>query len=143
MHPFSPIREKQEVAPLIKESEYNQEARKQKQKTYYPKKGTVTLVYYNKRNYPNVYNQKEIQLQVMNQAYPFAFNSQKEGVQFNYHRSYINGLFFVMNDEDFNSIANTIPDSEKMIYRGYTLPNIENTKESNRSFTETYETRCK
>lgn len=120
-----------EVAPLIKESEYNQEARKQKQKMYYPKKGTVTLVYYNKRNYPNVYNQKEIQLQVMNQAYPFAFNGQKEGVQFNYHRSYINGLFFVMNDEDFNSIANTIPDSEKMIYRGYTLPNIENTKELN------------
>ncbi|MGH0598380.1 FtsX-like permease family protein [Bacillus mycoides] len=120
-----------EVAPLIKESEYNQEARKQKQKMYYPKKGTVTLVYYNKRNYPNVYNQKEIQLQVMNQAYPFAFNGQKEGVQFNYHPSYINGLFFVMNDEDFNSIANTIPDSEKMIYRGYTLPNIENTKELN------------
>lgn len=67
----------------------------------------------------------------MNQAYPFAFNGQKEGVQFNYHPSYINGLFFVMNDEDFNSIANTIPDSEKMIYRGYTLPNIENTKELN------------
>lgn len=36
-----------------------------------------------------------------------------------------------MNDEDFNSIANIIPDSEKMIYRGYTLPNIENTKELN------------
>ena len=27
-----------EVAPLIKQSEYNQEARKQKQKTYHPKK---------------------------------------------------------------------------------------------------------
>ncbi|MGV2483084.1 UNVERIFIED_CONTAM: ABC transporter permease, partial [Bacillus mycoides] len=72
-----------EVAPLIKESEYNQEARKQKQKTYHPKKGTVTLVYYNKRNHPNVYNQKEIQLQVINQTYQFAFNGQKEGVQFN------------------------------------------------------------
>ena len=120
-----------EVAPLIKESEYNQEARKQKQKTYHPKKGTVTLVYYNKRNYPNLYNQKEIQLQVMNQTYQFVYNGQKEGVQFNYHPSYINGLFFVMNDEDFDSIANTIPDSEKMIYRGYTLPNIENTKELN------------
>ncbi|PGM58327.1 ABC transporter permease [Bacillus cereus] len=120
-----------EVAPLIKESEYNQEARKQKQKTYHPKKGTVTLVYYNKRNHPNVYDQKDIQLQVMNQTYQFAFNGQKEGVQFNYHPAHINGLFFVMNDEDFESIANTIPDSEKMIYRGYTLSNIENTKELN------------
>ncbi|EJS77978.1 ABC transporter permease [Bacillus cereus] len=120
-----------EVASLIKESEYNQEARKQKQKTYHPKKGTVTLVYYNKRNHPNVYDKKEIQLQVMNQTYPFVFNGQKEGVQFNYHPSHINGLFFVMNDEDFDSIANKIPDPEKMIYRGYTLPNIENTKELN------------
>ncbi|MEK4098594.1 MULTISPECIES: ABC transporter permease [unclassified Bacillus (in: firmicutes)] len=120
-----------EVAPLIKESEYNQEARKQKQKTYHPKKGTVTLVYYNKRNHPNVYNQKEIQLQVINQTYQFAFNGQKEGVQFNYHPSHINGLFFVMNDEDFEIISNTITDSEKMIYRGYTLPNIENTKDLN------------
>ncbi|MFK4316781.1 MULTISPECIES: ABC transporter permease [unclassified Bacillus (in: firmicutes)] len=120
-----------EVAPLIKESEYNQEARKQKQKTYHPKKETVTLVYYNKRNHPNVYNQKEIQLQVINQTYQFAFNGQKEGVQFNYHPSHINGLFFVMNDEDFEIISNTITDSEKMIYRGYTLPNIENTKDLN------------
>ncbi|MED1627435.1 ABC transporter permease [Bacillus mycoides] len=120
-----------EVAPLIKESEYNQEARKQKQKTYHPKKGTVTLVYYNKRNHPNVYNQKEIQLQVINQTYQFAFNGQKEGVQFNYHPSHINGLFFVMNDEDFEIISNTITDSEKMIYRGYTLPSIENTKDLN------------
>ncbi|MBL2486524.1 ABC transporter permease, partial [Klebsiella pneumoniae] len=55
------------IVPLIKGSEYNQEARKQKQKMYYPKKGTVTLVYYNKYNNSNVYNQKEIQLQVMNQ----------------------------------------------------------------------------
>ncbi len=120
-----------EVAPLIKESEYNKEARKQKQKTYHPKKGTVTLVYYNKYNHPNVYDQKEIQLQVMNQTYSFVFNGQKEGVQFNYHPSHINGLFFVMNDKDFDSIANQVPDSEKMIYRGYTLPNIENTKELN------------
>lgn len=120
-----------EVAPLIKGSEYNQEARKQKQKTYHPKKGTVTLVYYNKRNHPNVYDQKEILLQVMNQTHQFAFNGQKEGVQFNYHPSHINGLFFVMNDEDFDSIANKMPDSEKMIYRGYILPNIENTKELN------------
>ncbi|AFH85839.1 ABC transporter permease [Bacillus anthracis] len=119
------------IVPLIKGSEYNQEARKQKQKTYYPKKGTVTLVYYNKYNNSNVYNQKEIQLQVMNQPYQFVFNGQKEGIQFNYHPSYINGLFFVMNDEDFDSIANQVPDSEKMIYRGYTLPNIENTKELN------------
>ncbi|PHD65514.1 ABC transporter permease [Bacillus toyonensis] len=120
-----------EVASLIKESEYNQEARKQKQKTYHPKKGTVTLVYYNERNDPNVYNQKGIQLQVMKQTYQFAFNGQKEGVQFNHHPSYINGLFFVMNDEDFASIANQVPESEKLIYRGYTLPNIENTKELN------------
>lgn len=120
-----------EVAPLIKESEYNKEARKQKQKTYHPKKGTVTLVYYNKYNHPNVYDQKEIQLQVMNQTYSFVFNGQKEGVQFNYHPSHINGLFFVMNDKDFDSIANQVPDSEKMIYRGYTLPNIENTKKLN------------
>ncbi len=83
-----------EVAPLIKESEYNQEARKQKQKTYHPKKGTVTLVFYNKYNRSNIYNQKEIQLQVMNQTYPFVFNGQKEGVQFNYHLAHINGLFF-------------------------------------------------
>ncbi|MGZ9773672.1 ABC transporter permease [Bacillus toyonensis] len=120
-----------EVAPLIKESEYNQEARKQKKKIYHPKKGTVTLVYYNKSNYPNVYNQKEIQLKVMNQTYPFVFNGQKEGARFNYHLAHINGLFFVMNDEDFDSIANKVPDSEKMIYRGYTLPNIENTKKLN------------
>lgn len=120
-----------EVAPLIKESEYNQEARKQKQKTYHPKKGTVTLVYYNKSKYPNVYNQTEIQLQVMNQTYQFVFNGQKEGAQFNYHLAHINGLFFVMNDEDFDSIANKIPDSEKMMYRGYTLSNIENTKKLN------------
>ncbi|PGB00952.1 ABC transporter permease [Bacillus toyonensis] len=120
-----------EVAPLIKESEYNQEARKQKQKTYHPKKGTVTLVYYNKYNHSNIYNQKEIQLQVMNQTYPFVFNGQKEGVRFNYHLAHINGLFFVMNDEDFDSIANKVPDSEKMMYRGYTLPNIENTKKLN------------
>ncbi|CKE74411.1 ABC transporter permease [Bacillus paranthracis] len=120
-----------EVAPLIKESEYNQEARKQKQKTYHPKKGTVTLVFYNKYNRSNIYNQKEIQLQVMNQTYPFVFNGQKEGVQFNYHLAHINGLFFVMNDEDFDRIANKVPDSEKMMYRGYTLPNIENTKKLN------------
>lgn len=120
-----------EVAPLIKESEYNQEARKQKQKTYHPKKGTVTLVYYSKYNHPYMYDRKEIQLQVMNQTYSFVFNGQKEGIQFNYHPSHINGLFFVMNDEDFDSIANKVPDSEKMIYRGYTLPNIENTKELN------------
>lgn len=120
-----------EVTPLIKESEYNQEARKQKQKTYHPKKGTVTLVYYNKYNHPNIYDQKEIQFQVMNRTYSFVFNGQKEGIQFNYHPSHINGLFFVMNDEDFDSIANQIPDSEKMIYRGYTLLNIENTKELN------------
>jgi len=120
-----------EVAPLIKESEYNQEARKQKQKTYHPKKGTVTLVYYSKYNYPYIYDQKEIQLQIMNQTYSFVFNGQKEGVQFNYHPSYINGLFFVMHDEDFDSIANKVPDSEKMIYRSYTLPNIENTKKLN------------
>ncbi|HFK1768306.1 TPA: ABC transporter permease [Bacillus paranthracis] len=120
-----------EVAPLIKESEYNQEARKQKQKTYHPKKGTVTLVFYNKYNRSNIYNQKEIQLQVMNQTYPFVFNGQKEGVQFNYHLAHINGLFFVMNVEDFDRIANKVPDSEKMMYRGYTLPNIENTKKLN------------
>ncbi|MDA1498313.1 ABC transporter permease [Bacillus cereus group sp. TH41-1LC] len=120
-----------EVAPLIKESEYNQKARKQKQKTYHPKKGTVTLVFYNKYNRSNIYNQKEIQLQVMNQTYPFVFNGQKEGVQFNYHLAHINGLFFVMNDEDFDRIANKVPDSEKMMYRGYTLPNIENTKKLN------------
>ncbi|MED0872312.1 ABC transporter permease [Bacillus mobilis] len=120
-----------EVAPLIKESEYNQEARKQKQKTYHLKKGTVTLVSYNKYNHPNIYNQKEIQLQVMNQTYPFVFNGQKEGVRFNYHLAHINGLFFVMNDKDFDSIANKVPDSEKMMYRGYTLPNIENTKKLN------------
>ncbi|TCW56298.1 putative ABC transport system permease protein [Bacillus thuringiensis] len=120
-----------EVAPLITESEYNQEARKQKQKTYHPKKGTVTLVYYSKYNHPYIYDQKEIQLQVMNQTYSFLFNGQKEGLQFNYHPSHINGLFFVMNDEDFESIANKVSDSEKMIYRGYTLPNIENTKELN------------
>ena len=76
-------------------------------------KGTVTLVYYNKYNNSNVYNQKEIQLQVMNQPYQFVFNYQKEGIQFNYHPSYINGLFFVMNDKDFDSIANQVPDSEK------------------------------
>ncbi len=98
---------------------------------YRPKKGTVTLVYYNKYNNSNVYNQKEIQLQVMSQPYSFVFNGQKEGVQFNYHPSYINGLFFVMNDEDFDSIANQVLDSEKMIYRGYTLPNIEKTKKLN------------
>lgn len=91
----------------------------------------MTLVYYNKYNNSNVYNQKEIQLQVMNQPYQFVFNGQKEGVQFNHHPSYINGLFFVMNDEDFDSIANQVPDSEKMIYRGYTLPNIEKTKKLN------------
>ncbi|PFW58616.1 ABC transporter permease [Bacillus cereus] len=120
-----------EVAPLIKESEYNQEARKQKHKTYHPKKGTVTLVYYSKYNHSYIYDQKEIQLQVINQTYSFVFNGQKEGVQFNYHPSHINGLFFVMNDEDFDSIASKVPDSEKMIYRGYTLPNIENTKKLN------------
>lgn len=91
----------------------------------------MTLVYYNKYNNSNVYNQKEIQLQVMNQPYQFVFNGQKEGVQFNHHPSYINGLFFVMNDEDFDSIANQVPDSETMIYRGYTLPNIEKTKKLN------------
>ncbi|AWC29976.1 ABC transporter permease [Bacillus cytotoxicus] len=120
-----------EIATLMKESEYNQEARKQGQKTYHPKKGSVTLVYYNKYNHPNMYDQKEIQLQVMNQTYSFVFNGQKEGIQFNYHPSQINGLFFVMHDEDFDGIANKVPDSEKMIYRGYTLPNIENTKELN------------
>ena len=67
----------------------------------------------------------------MNQPYQFVFNGQKEGVQFNHHPSYINGLFFVMNDEDFDSIANQVPDSETMIYRGYTLPNIEKTKKLN------------
>lgn len=46
---------------------------------YRPKKGTVTLVYYNKYNNSNVYNQKEIQLQVMSQPYSFVFNGQKEG----------------------------------------------------------------
>ncbi|EMA6342819.1 ABC transporter permease [Bacillus cytotoxicus] len=120
-----------EIATLMKESEYNQEARKQGQKTYHPKKGTVTLVYYNKYNHPNIYNQKEIQLQVMNQTYPFVYNGQKEGIAFNYHPSHINGLFFVMNDEDFASIANKVPDSEKMIYRGYILSNIENSRELN------------
>ncbi|MCU5330411.1 ABC transporter permease [Bacillus wiedmannii] len=128
---FQSNKEETEVAPLIKESEYNQEARRQKQKTYHPKKGTVTLVYYSKYNHPYIYDQKEIQLQVINQTYSFVFNGQKEGVQLNYHPSHINGLFFVMNDEDFDSIANKVPDSEKMIYRGYTLPNIENTKELN------------
>ena len=49
----------------------------------------------------------------MNRPYQFVFNGQKEGIQFNYHPSYINGLFFVMNDEDFDSIANQVPDSEK------------------------------
>ena len=73
----------------------------------------MTLVYYNKYNNSNVYNQKEIQLQVMNQPYQFVFNGQKEEVQFNHHPSHINGLFFVMNDEDFDSIANKVPDSEK------------------------------
>ncbi|PEM89078.1 ABC transporter permease [Bacillus wiedmannii] len=128
---FQSNKEETEVAPLIKESEYNQEARRQKQKTYHPKKGTVTLVYYSKYNHPYIYDQKEIQLQVINQTYSFVFNGQKEGVQLNYHPSHINGLFFVMNDEDFDSIANKVPDSEKMIYRGYILPNIENTKELN------------
>ncbi|PRT24647.1 ABC transporter permease [Bacillus wiedmannii] len=128
---FQSNKEETEVAPLIKESEYNQEARRQKQKTYDPKKGTVTLVYYSKYNHPYIYDQKEIQLQVINQTYSFVFNGQKEGVQLNYHPWHINGLFFVMNDEDFDSIANKVPDSEKMIYRGYTLPNIENTKELN------------
>ncbi|PEP96246.1 ABC transporter permease [Bacillus wiedmannii] len=128
---FQSNKEETEVAPLIKESEYNQEARRQKQKTYHPKKGTVTLVYYSKYNHPYIYDQKEIQLQVINQTYSFVFNGQKEGVQLNYHPSHINGLFFVMNDEDFDSIANKVPGSEKMIYRGYILPNIENTKELN------------
>lgn len=116
-------------ATLIRASEYNKEAKKQGQKMYDPKRGTVTLVYYNNYNGPTLYNKKKVQLNVSGQTYQYTFNGQKEGAQFNYHPSQINGMFFVMNDQDFNSIANTIPDSEKIIYRGYTLGNIENTKE--------------
>lgn len=36
-----------------------------------------------------------------------------------------------MNDEDFNHIEATIPDVEKIVYRGYTLNNIEDTKKFN------------
>ena len=67
-----------EVAPLIKESEYNQEARKQNRKRIILKRNCYTC-FYNKYNRSNIYNQKEIQLQVMNQTYPFVFNGQKEG----------------------------------------------------------------
>ncbi|MBO1626369.1 ABC transporter permease [Bacillus arachidis] len=118
-------------ATLIRASEYNKEAKKQGQKAYNPKKGTVTLVYYNEYNGPALYNKKEIQLHVFGQSYQYAFNGQKEGAQFNYHNSQINGTFFVMNDEDFNHIEATIPDVEKIVYRGYTLNNIEDTKKFN------------
>ncbi|SDY54779.1 ABC transporter permease [Bacillus sp. 166amftsu] len=118
-------------ATLIRASEYNKEAKKQEQKAYNPKKGTVTLVYYNEYNGPALYNKKEIQLHVFGQSYQYAFNGQKEGAQFNYHNSQINGTFFVMNDEDFNHIEATIPDVEKIVYRGYTLNNIEDTKKFN------------
>ncbi|WIY60441.1 ABC transporter permease [Bacillus arachidis] len=118
-------------ATLIRASEYNKEAKKQGQKAYNPKKGTVTLVYYNEYNGPALYNKKEIKLHVFGQSYQYAFNGQKEGAQFNYHNSQINGTFFVMNDEDFNHIEATIPDVEKIVYRGYTLNNIEDTKKFN------------
>lgn len=118
-------------ATLIRASEYNKEAKKQGQKAYNPKKGTVTLVYYNEYNGPALYNKKEIQLHVFGQSYQYVFNGQKEGAQFNYHNSQINGTFFVMNDEDFNHIEATIPDVEKIVYRGYTLNNIEDTKKFN------------
>ncbi|PFE01210.1 ABC transporter permease [Bacillus cereus] len=118
-------------ATLIGASEYNKEAKKQGQKAYNPKKGTVMLVYYNEYNGPALYNKKEIQLHVFGQSYQYAFNGQKEGAQFNYHNSQINGTFFVMNDEDFNHIEATIPDVEKIVYRGYTLNNIEDTKKFN------------
>ncbi|KFM98972.1 ABC transporter permease [Bacillus clarus] len=118
-------------ATLIRASEYNKEAKKQKQKTYHPQKGAVMLVYYNKYNGPALYNKKEIQLHVSGQSYQYVFNGQKEGAQFNHHTSQINGTFFVMYDEDFNRIEAITPDAEKIVYRGYTLHNIENTKKFN------------
>ncbi|MBY0596993.1 FtsX-like permease family protein [Bacillus bingmayongensis] len=115
-------------ATIIRASEYNKEAREQGQKTYSPKRGTVTLVYYDKYR-SLLYNKKKIRLNVFGQTFDYTFNGQKEGSLFNYHAYQVNGMFFVMNDQDFINITNTIPDSEKSIYRGYTLGNIENTKE--------------
>ncbi|WP_017150657.1 FtsX-like permease family protein [Bacillus bingmayongensis] len=115
-------------ATIIRASEYNKEAREQGQKTYSPKRGTVTLVYYDKYR-SLLYNKKKIRLNVFGQTFNYTFNGQKEGSLFNYHAYQVNGMFFVMNDQDFINITNTIPDSEKSIYRGYTLGNIENTKE--------------
>ncbi|WP_410983547.1 ABC transporter permease [Bacillus cereus] len=117
-------------ATIIRASEYNKEAREQGQKTYSPKRGTVTLVYYNKHR-SLLYNKKKVQLNVFGQTFDYTSNGQKEGSLFNYHSDQVNGTFFVMNDQDFNGIANTMPDSEKSIYRGYTLDNIENTKKLN------------
>ncbi|PEB51579.1 ABC transporter permease [Bacillus pseudomycoides] len=118
-------------ATIIRASDYSKEAKEQGQKSYHPQRGTVTLVYYNKYNGPVLYNKKKIQLNVFGQTLEYTFNGQKEGMLFNNHITQMNGIFFVMNDQDFNSIANTIPDSEKIIYRGYTLNNIENTKNLN------------
>ncbi|MDM5156628.1 ABC transporter permease [Bacillus sp. DX1.1] len=118
-------------ATIIGASEYNKEAREQGQKTFHPKIETVTLVYYDKYDGPALYDNKKISLHVLGQTIDYKFNGQKGGTLFNNHSSQINGMFFIMNDKDFMNLAGQISDSEKYVYRGYTLDNIENTEKLN------------